>query len=79
MELQIDEALLSQTLKNLKNPEIVLHTKDLEKWLEKFKPMGVNFDVKDNLTYKNIPIRASDFVLEGSFYIQEKITYELSI
>ena len=69
MEAALRKAISQTILDEMKNPTILMSSKDFEKLENELKEKITNFDAGNNPTFCGIPILKNDFTQNGYFVV----------
>ena len=71
MEEQIIHQLKIKKVREMKNPTILMNTKDLETFVKQVETKVNNFKVGSNPTYAGLPIKTNKIIRRGELIIYD--------
>jgi hypothetical protein len=75
MEEKLIEELKKNKVREMKNPNILMNTKDLEIFLKEIEDKVSNFQPIENPDYMGVPIKARDYIQKGDLIIYDNVNF----
>lgn len=73
MDEKIRHQLKIKKVREMKNPTILMHTKDFEAYKTELESTIQNFKVGENPTYQGIPVKTTDRIDRGTIFIYDNL------